>query len=93
MQRKRRLRKGGSGSTFSLVRKELLREGALREGAWQSLLGGSSYIASSNSEPDPLLSSFMFNPVVADESVSVQPSPSIEAALVKESSEDDFLER
>ncbi|KAK7303727.1 hypothetical protein RJT34_14640 [Clitoria ternatea] len=84
--RKRRVRKGGSGSTFSILRREL------REGALQSLLGGSSYIASSNSEPDPLLSSFMFNPVVADESVSVPPCPSIEDALVKESSKDDFLE-
>ncbi|RDY11227.1 Protein DEHYDRATION-INDUCED 19-like 7, partial [Mucuna pruriens] len=87
VQRKRRVRKGGFGSTFSILRKEL------REGALQSLLGGSSYSASSNSEPDPLLSSFMFNPVVADESVSVLPCPSIEDALVKESSKDDFLER
>ncbi|XP_061344783.1 protein DEHYDRATION-INDUCED 19 homolog 4-like isoform X2 [Gastrolobium bilobum] len=85
--RKRRVRKGGSSSTFSILRKEL------REGALQSLLGGSSYVASSNSEPDPLLSSFIFNPVVADESVSVQSCPSIEVAPVKESSKDDFLER
>ncbi|KAJ1375980.1 Protein dehydration-induced 19, C-terminal [Sesbania bispinosa] len=87
VQRKRRVRKGGSSSTFSLLRKEL------REGALQSLLGGSSYIASSNSEPDPLLSSFIFNPVIADESVSAQPCPSNEVAQVKESSNDDFLER
>lgn len=87
MQRKRRVKKGVSSSTFSLFRKEL------KEGALQSLLGGSSYIASSNSEPDTLLSSFVFNPVVADEAVSVQSSPSIEAAPVKGSSKDDFLER
>ncbi|KAH1209095.1 Protein DEHYDRATION-INDUCED 19 7 [Glycine max] len=84
--RKRRVRKGGSASTISILRKEL------QEGALQSLLGGSSYLASSNSEPDPLLSSFMFNPVVADESVSATP-PSTEDALVKESSKDDFLKR
>ncbi|KAG4949129.1 hypothetical protein AAZX31_15G138500 [Glycine max] len=86
VQRKRRVRKGGSASTISILRKEL------QEGALQSLLGGSSYLASSNSEPDPLLSSFMFNPVVADESVSATP-PSTEDALVKESSKDDFLKR
>ena len=65
----------------------------LREGALQSLLGGSSYVTSSNSEPDPLLSSFMFNPVLSDEPERVQPCPSIEAALVKGSSKDDLLER
>ncbi|XP_027356726.1 protein DEHYDRATION-INDUCED 19 homolog 7 isoform X2 [Abrus precatorius] len=84
VQRRRRVRKGGPSSTFSILRKEL------REGALQSLLGGSSYIASSNSEPDPLLSSFMFNPVVADEIV---PRSSIEDAIVKESSEEYFVER
>ncbi|XLR18869.1 hypothetical protein HN51_065553 [Arachis hypogaea] len=85
--RKRRLRKGSSSSTFSILRKEL------REGALQSLLGGSSFISSSNSEPDPLLSSFIFNPVLSDESESAQPCPSIEAALVKESSNKSSLER
>ncbi|TKY72542.1 DEHYDRATION-INDUCED 19-like 7 [Spatholobus suberectus] len=87
VQRRRRVRRGGSASTFSILRKEL------PEGALQSLLGGSSYIASSNTEPDPLLLSFMFNPVVTDESVSAPPRPSIEDALVKESSKDGFLER
>ncbi|XP_028248080.1 protein DEHYDRATION-INDUCED 19 homolog 4-like [Glycine soja] len=86
VQRKRRVRKVGSGSTMSILRKEL------REGALQSLLGGSSYLASCNSEPDPLLSSFMFNPAVTDDSASAKP-PSVEDALVKESSKDDFLER
>ncbi|KAG4990457.1 hypothetical protein JHK82_023961 [Glycine max] len=86
LQRKRRVRKVGSGSTMSILRKEL------REGALQSLLGGSSYLASCNSEPDPLLSSFMFNPAVTDDSASAKP-PSVEDALVKESSKDDFLER
>ncbi|CAJ1963300.1 unnamed protein product [Sphenostylis stenocarpa] len=87
VQRKRRVRKGGSGSTISILRREL------REGAWQSLLGGSSFIASSNSEPDPLLTSFMFSPVAADESSSATPPPSIERARVKERPKDDFLER
>lgn len=87
VQRKRRVKKGSPGSTLSMLRKEL------REGALQSLLGGSSYMASSNSEPDPLLSSFIFNPVLADESLSARPCPSIETAPVKESSKDDFLER
>ncbi|GAU33839.1 hypothetical protein TSUD_393470 [Trifolium subterraneum] len=83
--RKRRVRKGISNST--LFRKEL------REGALHSLLGGSSSTAYSNSEPDTLLSSFIFNPVVGDEAASEQSSSSIEAAIVKESSKDDFVER
>lgn len=87
VQRKRRVRKGGSGSTITMLRREL------REGALQSLLGGSTFIGSSNSEPDPLLSSFMFSPLVADESSSATPPASIQGALVKESSKDYFLER
>ncbi|KAE9591658.1 putative protein dehydration-induced 19 [Lupinus albus] len=87
VQRKRRVRKGVSGSTFSILRKEL------REGALQSLLGGSSYMASPNSEPDPLLSSFIFNPTAVDESSSAQPCPSVGATLAKESSKGNFLER
>ncbi|ESW10952.1 hypothetical protein PHAVU_009G252700 [Phaseolus vulgaris] len=87
VQRKRRVRKGGSGSTITMLRREL------REGALQSLLGGSTFIGSSNSEPDPLLSSFMFSPLVADESSSATPPASIQGALVKEISKDYFLER
>ncbi|KAJ7955175.1 Protein DEHYDRATION-INDUCED 19 like [Quillaja saponaria] len=87
VQRKRRLRKAGSSSTFSILRKEL------REGTLQSLFGGSSYVTSSNYEPDPLLSSFIYNPSIPDEPASPQPYPSVEASLVKESSKEDFLER
>ncbi|MBA0710653.1 hypothetical protein Golax_009925 [Gossypium laxum] len=65
--RKRRLRKGGSNLTFSMLRKEL------RDGNLHALLGGSSCIVSpSNVEADPLLSSFMFNPPTADEPLSLQ---------------------
>ncbi|KAL2341717.1 hypothetical protein Fmac_009657 [Flemingia macrophylla] len=87
VQRKRRVRKGGSTSPISILRKEL------REGALHSILGGSSCIVPSVSEPDPLLSLFMSNPVVADESVTVPSCPSIEEAPVKESSKDGFLEK
>lgn len=88
VQRKRRLRKGGSNLTFSMLRKEL------REGNLQALLGGSSCIvSSSNVEPDPLLSSFIFNPPTADEPVSLQPLSIAEASDVKESSNREFLER
>lgn len=65
MQRRRRFRRGSSGShsTLSLLRKEL------REGNLQSLFGGSSYtVASNNAAPDPLLSSFITNLSVADPS-------------------------
>ncbi|XP_052306877.1 protein DEHYDRATION-INDUCED 19 homolog 4-like [Populus trichocarpa] len=57
--RKRRLQKGGANSAFSILRKEL------REGSLQSLLGGSSCsVSSSNTEPDPLLSPFIFLVIV-----------------------------
>ncbi|KAF7837768.1 protein DEHYDRATION-INDUCED 19-like protein 4-like [Senna tora] len=87
VQRKKRFRKGSPSSTYSILRREL------REGTLQSLFGGSSYVASSNSEPDPLLSSFIYNPAAADESVSSQPCPSAETTIVKESVKDDCLER
>lgn len=87
VQRKRRFRKGGSNSTFSILRKEL------RDGNLQSLFGGSSCIVSSNTEPDPLLSSFINNALIVDETQSVQSRSLVEASLIKESSKEDFLER
>ncbi|XP_042484210.1 protein DEHYDRATION-INDUCED 19 homolog 3-like isoform X2 [Macadamia integrifolia] len=87
MQRKRRFRKGGSHSTLSLLRKEL------REGNLQSLLGGSScVVSSSNTAADPLLSSFIYNLPIGDESENVQPHSS-EASSAKKSSEETVLER
>ncbi|KAJ0035797.1 hypothetical protein Pint_24414 [Pistacia integerrima] len=89
VQRKRRLRRGSSNSTFSLLRKEL------RDGTLQSLLGGSScFVPPSNSEPDPLLSSFIFNsPNKADEPVNMQPLRMVVPTSVKESSNENFQER
>ncbi|XP_043722135.1 protein DEHYDRATION-INDUCED 19 homolog 3-like isoform X3 [Telopea speciosissima] len=88
MQRKRRYRKGGSHSTLSLLRKEL------REGNLQSLLGGSSFaVSSSNTAPDPLLSSFIYNMQISDESESVQPHSSAKASSAKKSSEETLVER
>ncbi|KAJ9154567.1 hypothetical protein P3X46_027887 [Hevea brasiliensis] len=89
VQQKRRLRKGGSNSAFSLLRKEL------REGSLQALLGGSScVVSSSNSEPDPLLSSFIFNPPSLDEPLNIQPNSSVEAGLGnKGSTTEEFRER
>ena len=61
MQRKRRLQKGGTNLAFSILRKEL------REGSLQSLLGGySCFVSSSNTEPDPLLSPFIFLVIVLE---------------------------
>ncbi|CAN0855184.1 Protein DEHYDRATION-INDUCED 19 homolog 7 [Linum grandiflorum] len=71
--RKRRLRKGGSNSTFSSLLKKELRDGNL-----QALLGGSSFVAST--EPDPLLSSFMFTPSGLDEPQSVLRAASVETS-------------
>ncbi|XP_021283105.1 protein DEHYDRATION-INDUCED 19 homolog 3-like [Herrania umbratica] len=86
MQHKRKSRKGGSHSTLSLLRKEL------REGNLQSLFGGSSCIvSSSNSAPDPLLSSFIL-PMV-DDFVSVQPHLSSETSTTKKSSDANKSER
>ncbi|KAL4583149.1 hypothetical protein LXL04_007714 [Taraxacum kok-saghyz] len=47
---KRRLRRGGSNSTLSILKREL------REGNLQSVLGGSSFLiqSSMDTEPDPL---------------------------------------
>ncbi|KAA3490615.1 DEHYDRATION-INDUCED 19-like protein 3-like [Gossypium australe] len=83
--RKRKSRKGGSHSTLSLLRKEL------REGNLQSFFGGSSCTVSSNSAPDPLLSSFIL-PMV-DDFVSVQPNFSRETRTTKKSSDVNKSER
>ncbi|MBA0555634.1 hypothetical protein Golob_025797 [Gossypium lobatum] len=86
--RKRRLRKGGSNLTFSMLRKEL------RDGNLHALLGGSSCIVSpSNVEADPLLSSFMFNPPTADEPLSLQSLSIAESSADKESTDKESLER
>ncbi|KAA3454438.1 protein DEHYDRATION-INDUCED 19-like protein 4-like isoform X1 [Gossypium australe] len=87
VQRKRRLRKGGSNLTFSMLRKEL------REGNLQALLGGSSFLTSPNVEADPLLSSFMFSPPTGDEPLSLQPLSIAKASVVKESGNKEFLGR
>ncbi|KAH0849893.1 hypothetical protein HID58_095998 [Brassica napus] len=56
VQRRRRLRKGGYGSAYLALKKEL------REANLQSLLGGSTrFTSSTNLDSDPLLSSFMFS--------------------------------
>lgn len=88
VQRKRRLRKGGSNLTFSVLRKEL------RDGNLHALLGGSSCIVSpANVEADPLLSSFMFNPPTADEPLSLQSLSIAESSADKESTDKESLER
>ncbi|KAA3490616.1 DEHYDRATION-INDUCED 19-like protein 3-like [Gossypium australe] len=83
--RKRKSRKGGSHSTLSLLRKEL------REENLQSFLGGSSCTVSSNSAPDPLLSSFIL-PMV-DDFVNVQPNYSRETRTTKKSPDVNKSER
>lgn len=88
VQRKRRYRKSGSNLTFSMLKKEL------RDGNLQSLLRASqSLVSSSNAEPDPLLSSFMYNRPVLDEPASVKPHLSLEASSIKDSSLEDSSER
>ncbi|KAI7749747.1 hypothetical protein M8C21_015602 [Ambrosia artemisiifolia] len=83
----RRLRRGGSNSSYSALKKEL------REGNLHALLGGSSFsgMSSANTEPDPLLSSFMYNNAV-DLSQDQIHSSTAEMSIV-ESSSKDFLAR
>ncbi|KAE8684082.1 Protein DEHYDRATION-INDUCED 19 [Hibiscus syriacus] len=72
---KRKSRRSGSHSMLSVLRKEL------REGNLQSLFGGSSCIVpSSNSVPDPLLSSFIL-PMV--DCVNAQPQCASEQAQLR----------
>ncbi|CAI9103481.1 OLC1v1001973C3 [Oldenlandia corymbosa var. corymbosa] len=79
--RKRKLRKGSSHSTLSLLRREL------RDGNLQSLFGGSSCIVSSSSAaPDPLLSSFIL-PMAEDYGTSQSHSSAATAAVKKSTSE------
>ncbi|KAJ8766413.1 hypothetical protein K2173_022472 [Erythroxylum novogranatense] len=88
VQRKRRLRRMGSNSAFSMLRREL------REGSLQSLLGGSSsFIPSSNTEPDPLLSSFILNPPVPEETINIQPLSPVDGSSGKSNNTEEFQER
>eukprot|EP00262_Sarcandra_glabra_P007658 TRINITY_DN2055_c0_g3_i1.p1 TRINITY_DN2055_c0_g3~~TRINITY_DN2055_c0_g3_i1.p1 ORF type:complete len:225 (+),score=19.00 TRINITY_DN2055_c0_g3_i1:226-900(+) len=84
MLRRRRFRKGstGSHSTLSLLKKEL------REGHLQSLLGGSyCTVASSNTAPDPLLSSFIYNLPVSEAFRNTKPQALVEGSSVKKNLE------
>lgn len=87
-QRKRRLRRGSGGpySTLSLLKKEL------REGHLQSLLAGSCVVSSSNTTPDPLLSSFMYNLPLADASKNVHPLSLDGGSSVSQSSNKKVME-
>lgn len=88
VQRKRRYRRGGSGTPLSILKREL------REGNLQSLLGGSSsLIPSSTSQPDSLLSSFIFNPPAVDEPLTVQPVSSNEARTHRNGTAEDLSKR
>ena len=49
--------------------------------------------SSSNTEPDPLLSSFIYNMPMVDVSESMQPSSSTEVNFEKKSSDENMLER
>lgn len=88
MQRRRRLRKGVSNFPLSIFRREL------RDGSLHSLLNGSSIpVSSSHIEPDPLLTSFIYNPPVSDESSSVQSLSIVEECSLTENSVEDSGER
>jgi len=90
MQRRRRFRRGSSGShsTLSLLRKEL------REGNLQALLGGSSYaVPPSNAASDPFLSSLIYTSPMPDSSRDIQPESLEEESLVSKSSNVKAVER
>ncbi|XP_059659592.1 protein DEHYDRATION-INDUCED 19 homolog 4-like isoform X2 [Cornus florida] len=85
---KKKLNYGESHSILSLLRKELQDEHL------QFLLeGSSSVVASSNMAPDPLLSSFLYNPTPADEPENIQPNLSTEESMGEKSLDDSVLER
>lgn len=87
VQRRRRSRKAGSNFPFSFLRKEL------REGNLQSILRGSTFLSpSSTTEPDPLLTSFIYNQPEADEPPTVQSLSPIEACSSEESSAEDLAD-
>ncbi|KAL0367780.1 UNVERIFIED_CONTAM: protein dehydration-induced [Sesamum radiatum] len=85
--RRRRFRRGGSDLS-SMLRREL------QEGKLQSLLSGSSLsIPSSHAEPDPLLNSFIYNPSLVDEPLSVKHVSSIKACSVAGSTVESLADR
>ncbi|XP_042052168.1 protein DEHYDRATION-INDUCED 19 homolog 4-like [Salvia hispanica] len=89
VQRRRRLRKGVSNFPLSIFKREL-RDG----GSLHSLLAGSSIpVSSSHVEPDPLLTSFIYNPPDADESSSVQPLSSVVECTMDDSLAGDSRDR
>ncbi|XP_074302040.1 protein DEHYDRATION-INDUCED 19 homolog 4-like [Silene latifolia] len=87
VQRKRRLHRGAPNSMFDILRKQL------QEGNQQSLFRGSSFMrSSSNPDPDPLLSSFIYNSNTANDVRKEEPHSSkatcsLPAAAVEKSSE------
>ncbi|XP_068663850.1 protein DEHYDRATION-INDUCED 19 homolog 2-like [Aristolochia californica] len=87
MQRRRRFRKGSSGShsTLSLLRKEL------RVGHLQSLLKGSC-VVSNTAAPDPLLSSFIYNMPTVEDSKNVEPRALDEGSLLKKNHNEKAVE-
>ncbi|KAF3530313.1 hypothetical protein DY000_02043743 [Brassica cretica] len=87
VQRRRRLRKGGYGSAYLALKKEL------REANLQSLLGGSSRFTSPTSiDSDPLLSSFMFSSPSTKSATPVVEGTSATKLSLKESLKRDIQE-
>ncbi|CAN7075623.1 unnamed protein product [Brassica oleracea var. botrytis] len=85
--RRRRLRKGGYGSAYLALKKEL------REANLQSLLGGSSRSTSPTSiDSDPLLSSFMFSSPSSKSATPVVEGTSATKLSLKESLKRDIQE-
>lgn len=88
VQRRRRSRRGGSSSMFSMLRKEL------KDASRQSLFGGHSYtFTSSNPDPDPLLSSLVYSSPVVEEPEGFEPDSSVESKLIKLSADDSVVKR
>nr|CAD1816934.1 unnamed protein product [Ananas comosus var. bracteatus] len=88
--KRRKPRRGspGSHSTLSILRKDL------REGNLHSFFGGSPYpVSSSNTAPDPLLSSFISNLPAVDLSSDVQCEPLDERSVDSISLEEKEVER
>jgi len=88
VQRRRRLRRGGSSAMFNMLRKEL------KEASRQSMFGGHSYTSSaSNPDLDPLLSSLVYSSPIVEEPGGIEADSSSELKLAELSVDESVVKR
>lgn len=88
VQCRRRHRRGGPSSIFSMLKKEM------RDTNRQSLFGGHSHaFPSSNPDPDPFLSSLLFSSPIVEAPVGVEANDSDESKLADLSTNENIVIR